>query len=339
MTSLVFWSFFYLVITFVAQTILHELGHYVFGRITGYRFLVFRIFSFAVVKEEKRCVIKYQRSPGAFGQCLMLPPDKEAYPYVLVTIGGVILNALTAAIAMNLLWLSWECIPQVHAIGLMVFSFYGIGFAVINLIPNGKSGAASDGSVLADMKRDTLARACNRAQLQLALELMEGKVYGEMDAKLLTLPMDADLTNSLIGYHKILECYHYMDQRKWEKACRCLDQFYPVMDKVPAVIRNVILSEQFFISILRNDTTIKDSGMLKSMGRYFKGWGGDMNYVRVRSAYEIFLKREDREKILLIAEKLKRNYIYRGEAIFCSSLIKELLPDEGMMGGEIWIRF
>ncbi|HHV13692.1 MAG TPA: hypothetical protein GXX75_25835 [Clostridiales bacterium] len=323
MINLILWSVFYVAFAFAAQAVVHELGHYIFGRITGYRFLLFRVFGLALVREGSSYRIRYHRSPGSLGQCLMLPPEKEKYPYALVTLGGVILNMATGVAALVYLWVSRGQVPFVHAMGIVLFAFYGAGFAALNILP-GKGGATvTDGTVLSEMKKDGLARSCNQAQLQMTRDLIAGKTYGELDMGELTIPEDADFTNSLVGYHKILECYRYMDKREWAKACECLDQFYPVMDRVPVMIRNMILSEQFFISILRNDTTVKDSGILMELHKCLKA-AGDFNSIRIRSAYDIFSNRADKETVLLKLEKNKKNYIYKGEAIFCESLIREI---------------
>jgi hypothetical protein len=316
------WSTFYLAAAFVAQTMIHEAGHYFFGRMVGYQLLVYRIFAFTIVKNEGSYKMKYYRNQGSLGQCLMLPPNKEPCPFILPTIGGVVLNTLTAVTAMLLLWISWEYINFVHCIGISLFVFYGVGFAVMNIIPDREG--YNDGAVLVSLKKDALARTCSQIQMELVQDLMKGKTYGEMDVVKLRIPDGSNLANPLIGYHKIMECYHYMDNRQWEKASRCLSQFYPVMGSVPTKLKNIVLAEQIFIRIMQKDTLMADEMMLKSLEEYFKCGSGDMNYIRVCSAYEIIYKKMNKEKILHNIEKKKENYIYRGEAALCESLIREL---------------
>ena len=62
---------------FFLHIIIHEAGHLVFGLISGYRFLSFRIFSIIFVKVDGHIVRKRYSLRGTAGQCLMYPPKEE----------------------------------------------------------------------------------------------------------------------------------------------------------------------------------------------------------------------------------------------------------------------
>ena len=40
------------VISFILQVIVHEAGHLVFGLLSGYKFISFRVFDFKIIKDE-----------------------------------------------------------------------------------------------------------------------------------------------------------------------------------------------------------------------------------------------------------------------------------------------
>ena len=83
------------------QTIIHESGHLIFGLITGYKFVSFRIGHFMFIKEKGRLKIKLYTVVGTAGQCLMMPPQwNEKIPYRLYNLGGCIMNAATALFAL-----------------------------------------------------------------------------------------------------------------------------------------------------------------------------------------------------------------------------------------------
>ena len=54
------------------QIVIHEAGHLVFGRLTGYEFVSFRIGSFMWIKEEGKLKLKRYSLAGTGGQCLMI---------------------------------------------------------------------------------------------------------------------------------------------------------------------------------------------------------------------------------------------------------------------------
>ena len=74
----------------------HELGHFVFGKISGYEFVLFRIGPFEWKKENEK--IKFSVMPQnmmILGQCLMSPPKpkKKVKPkFFLYNAGGLIFS-------------------------------------------------------------------------------------------------------------------------------------------------------------------------------------------------------------------------------------------------------
>lgn len=326
MTKIVIITLIYLWATFLVQIGIHEAGHYLFGKLTGYSILFFGMFGTVIVKDGEKLSIKHYRKAGSLGQCLMKPPQKENYPFVLITLGGCILNAITAAIAILIIMYPFH-IPFVHVLGLSLFAFNGLAFAIINGIPMKKTGVINDGQVLLDLLNSSCARECYKKQLDMIPELISGKTFGEIPFCMFLVPEDAELTNCLIGYHKILECYYFMDLRDWKKAQNCLELFYDKMEKLPVMNRNIVLAEELFLQIIQGDTTVKESGIYKKIEGYLKRNSGDCNSIRVRISYDTYCNPQntDTNKILTEIHKLSNNYIQKGEAKFCESLIKEFL--------------
>ena len=324
MTEIILWSMFYIISSYIAQIVIHETGHLLFGLLTKYKFITFRIFRFAIVRGENgRFSFRNYRCPGSYGQCLMLPPDKEHYPYKLITLGGILLNLITAVMA-TVLIIYQPFLPYVHRLGVLLFVFYGYGFTILNMIPFKNSASMTDGKVLNVLSKNQFAQACNKVQSLVAKYLVYGKSYGEIPLELLLVPKGEDITNPMIGYHKILESYYYMDHRLWDKAKECLDCFCPIMEQLPKWLKNTVLMEQLFISIMQRDNTIKDSNIYNSIKSYLKQSEGEYSTIRVRAAYEIYIKNIDKEKILQKSKRMKENYIYQGEVRFCDSLLIEL---------------
>ncbi len=118
-----------LLVFFVLHVVIHELGHLVFGKLTGYRFSSLRFFSWMLQKDAhgKYSVRKFSVL-GTLGQCLMTPPEKQPLPYHWYLLGGGLANLLTSFLALLL----WHTSPFAW-----VFSFIGIILGVNNLTPTG----------------------------------------------------------------------------------------------------------------------------------------------------------------------------------------------------------
>ncbi len=61
-------------VAFILQIVLHEGGHLLFGLLSGYRFVSFRIFNWTLIRQEGKFRLKRFGIAGTGGQCLMLPP-------------------------------------------------------------------------------------------------------------------------------------------------------------------------------------------------------------------------------------------------------------------------
>lgn len=81
------------------HVLLHEVGHLLAGLISGYEFIMFRLFNYLWIKTDKGLSRRKQYIPGVLGQALMVPPDKNGNdrpPFLLYHLGGLLLNSLTA---------------------------------------------------------------------------------------------------------------------------------------------------------------------------------------------------------------------------------------------------
>ncbi|MGN0061684.1 MAG: hypothetical protein ACI382_04930, partial [Alloprevotella sp.] len=87
-----------LAVCLVLHTILHEVGHLLFGLLTKYRFSSFRVFCWMVVKEAGGLRLRRYNIAGTMGQCIMLPPSaSEATPYFWYNAGGILVNLFLVA--------------------------------------------------------------------------------------------------------------------------------------------------------------------------------------------------------------------------------------------------
>jgi len=133
------------VITYESSTVIHELGHLVMGRLTGYRLVTFRIGPVSLTKEEGRLKLRCTGNiKGTGGQCVMMPPESDSpenVPTALYYFGGGLFNILTALIAFPMGFLSHNLYVKVF---LLILAVVASAQAIMNLIPS-KLIAANDG--------------------------------------------------------------------------------------------------------------------------------------------------------------------------------------------------
>lgn len=113
-----------LALAFALQIVLHELGHLLFGLLSGYRFVAFRFGPRLMAK----C--------GLLCRCVMCPPepDEEGYfPLTLYSLGGIILNLLSGLFFLWLYFISG---------GILILTLFslsagilGLGFGLMYALP------------------------------------------------------------------------------------------------------------------------------------------------------------------------------------------------------------
>lgn len=83
------------------HVVLHELGHLLAGWLSGYEFIMFRLFNLVWIQTDEGLSCRKQHIPGLLGQALMIPPESsgtETPPFLLYHLGGILMNGLTAGL-------------------------------------------------------------------------------------------------------------------------------------------------------------------------------------------------------------------------------------------------
>ena len=104
-----------LALAFVLQIVLHELGHLLFGLLSGYRFVSFR-FGFRLLSQR-----------GLLCRCVMCPPepDEDGYfPLALYSLGGICLNLLSGLLFLWLYFISG---------GMLVLTLFSLSAGILGL--------------------------------------------------------------------------------------------------------------------------------------------------------------------------------------------------------------
>ena len=143
------------VVVFILQVIIHEAGHLVFGLLSGYKFISFRVFDFKVIKDENgKLKIRYERLAGTGGQCLMRAPEyvEGKFKYKLYLLGGVTFNLLFSIVF-------WLILPNYYT---LLFALIGFALAFLNLIPMG----FNDGMTFYHASKDETTRFILFLQLE-----------------------------------------------------------------------------------------------------------------------------------------------------------------------------
>lgn len=317
-----------LIILSGVQILLHEGGHCLFGFLTGYHFISFRIGNFTIINEKGRYVIKRYSMPGTCGQCIMQPPvyTERRTPYVLFFMGGIIMNAISFLFT-TVLALCFKELPFIIRLILLLSSFLSAGYVLIDGIPLKKVHVNTDGMNLYWLRKNAMALKSCYFQMDIIPLMQRGSTYRDFSKVRVILPDGADLSNEIIAWHKIIECYYYMDVRQFEKALESLIMLDEYLDSYSILLKETIASEKLFLYIKLNYTKEQIDSLYIKIRESLLRRNLDFNFTRVRMAYDLLINKSESQKKRILEEvNLKRKqYPYLGEAVFNYRLIKEML--------------
>ena len=226
----------------------HELGHLIFGYLTGYRFISYRIFSFMLIKENGKFRLCRNSVPGASGQCLMAPPQKKngKYPFILYNLGGILFCGLLSLIPMIL---SAFVTAEHPTLGMCLFIFGFVSFVMnlFNAIPtNGKSMINDATNIRMALKSDA-ARDALWNQLQYSALHAQNIRTADMPREIFFMPHENELDNILLIWQAIADIEREEDLGNYNTA---REYAYFVLEHAPYIFplyEGILRSEAVFL--------------------------------------------------------------------------------------------
>ena len=296
------------------QTIIHESGHLIFGLITGYKFVSFRIGHFMFIKEKGRLKIKLYNVVGTAGQCLMMPPQwNEKIPYRLYNLGGCIMNAATALFALAAYFAAGA--EGFFALCMAMLAVMGLSMALTNGIPMRVGGISNDGmnAALLGKKENTLRSFW--LQLYVNGLIAKGERYRNMPREWFRLPEGEELSDPICCAMGVMLYNFCFDMHEFDEA----EQTINYMLNAPGLLdveKNELLCELLFLRVLRGAPKEEiDSLLTPKLDKYIKATANYVSRRRLAYAYQLlYLKNySTAQKCLEVFERTAATYPYSAE--------------------------
>ena len=281
----------YFYVSSVIQVIVHESGHLIFGLLSGYKFLSFRIFSTIWVKNEGEIIRKKYTIPGTAGQCLMWPPDYNDgnFPYVMYNLGGGFMNIIISTLLLSVaglvrskafLWLF-----------IIFVAYYGYAMAIINLLPMRVGGISNDGKNIMDMRKDDMIKKAFWRELYINAQISTGKRYSELDESLFDIS-GINVKNPIGAYiyavkaNRHLECCEYEDAYEIYEHMLSGESTGVFVSEISAGIERA-----FLMMMLGMDSVEIEKRITPGMKKYMKSAKILPQTKRFEYAYELYVNK------------------------------------------------
>lgn len=258
----------YFVFAIGFHTIAHEFGHLVTGLMSGYKYLFFRIWKYALVKKGGKFSIKHFHIPGSLGQCLMAPPEKVNgdFPFLLYNLGGIIINGLLALVFLggfSLVDFSW-----LSSLFFALF-FVGVYLAFTNAYPF--PGLPNDGSNIKSLlkSKDSKVAFYNALQM-LALTVLENPTRDQMKA-LVDRRLFSNFSDPLVQGVVSENIGLYIEEGNFYEALKFSD-FLLGQKNMNIMVRNMIRMDRAALYLLlSNKEGVENLFQIKDFTNFIKG--------------------------------------------------------------------
>lgn len=190
---------------------IHEAGHLVFGLISGYDFLSYRVGPFMILRESGKIRFRLLSVAGTGGQCLMRPRAGAdgKYPFVLYNLGGSLFNIIFGALFTALAF-AVPMYPPVRVIFAEI-GIVGIGYAIVNGIPMRVGLIDNDGMNTVTLAKSPAARKAFLAQIEITSASSSGIRLKDMPEEWFTTPEDGGERNALAATIDVFRENRFMD--------------------------------------------------------------------------------------------------------------------------------
>lgn len=284
--------------------IIHEAGHLVFGRLSGYQFSSFRIGRLMWIKEEGKIRLKKLSIAGTGGQCLMSPPDMAdgGIPVVLYNLGGSLMNAVSGFICLGLCFVTGS-IPYVPVFFAMM-AVIGMLDALSNAIPMRMGMVDNDGYNALALRRDKEAQRSFWIQLKANNELARGRSILEQPAEWFEMPSDEGLKNSMVAVMGVFACNRLMSEHRFEEAAKEMEK---LLEKDTAIVdlhRNLLICDLIYCELIGENRRERLEELLdKEQRKFMKSMRRFPAVLRTEYAYALLGKKDEQE-----ADKIREQF-------------------------------
>lgn len=297
------------------QIIFHEGGHLVFGLLSGYRFVSFRIGSFLWIKQGDGIAFRRYSLTGTAGQCLLEPPEwNDGIPYVLYNLGGITMNFLTSGVSVTL-----AALFPAGSLGRLIFgvlALAGFGLGLTNGIPLHVSGIDNDGMNVFSLGKNKKALRAFWIQMLLNKANGEGVRLRDMPKEWFPLPDDEAMANSMTSTLEVFRCNRLMDEHRFAEAEEAMSTVIQGENAVLGIHKNLLTCDRILCEALgENRKEVLSELAPKKLYTFFKTMKNNPTILRTEIVLALFLEKDEEkaEKLRALFEKVVKNYPYGGE--------------------------
>lgn len=296
------------------HTIIHEAGHLVFGLLSGYKFVSFRIGNIMLIKIKNKLKFKKFSLLGTAGQCLMEPPKliDNKVPNALYNLGGVLMNLIVSMITIILI-IIFKNYPLVTCV-LEIFALIGIYYAALNGIPL-KLQINNDGMNTISLKKHPESQKSFWIQLMMNAEQTKGKRMKDMPNDWFYFPTDEQMENSIETTIGTLYCNKLLDEHKFEETKNSIIKLLKSKAEIIDIYKYLLTADRIYCELLDNNIEKANKLLTEEQKKIMKSMKTLPSIIRTEYAIAKIIDKDTEKcsELLQYFEKIKEKYPYQGD--------------------------
>ncbi|MBE5803508.1 MAG: M50 family metallopeptidase [Clostridiales bacterium] len=240
------------IVSLYVHIIVHEAGHALFGMMTGYKFLSYRVGSLMWEKgADGKVRLSRFSLAGTGGQCLMSPPEYNGgdFPYVWYNLGGVAVNFLLSVLAGVALMIF--PVGKWVSVALWMLLLTGVFLGLTNIVPIPGGKVNNDGSNILAIGRSTEARRAFWLQMKCNEQIAWGKRPRDLPEEYFAPYPQEARANAMVLSMEVMAANRQMDAMNFDEAER---QMLLLMDDqyVPGIYRQLMTFDLAWLEMMND---------------------------------------------------------------------------------------
>ncbi|MFW6016737.1 MAG: M50 family metallopeptidase [bacterium] len=301
---------------------IHEFGHFLFGKILGYKLMSYRFGIFSWNNQNGKMKFSIMINKGYSGLCAMLPPNKDMSKKIeaLYYSGGIIFNLFFMFLAFIIadFFSDFTIINNL----LLISAFLSGAMAIINFLPFNSGNNPTDGKIIWSilLKKPFAAKLLeiNKVVSQLTVGIRPSKLK-------ISFSDDKDNIESsdlLIIFYLYFKA---VDEKNEDKILEYVNILENNIDLFPEPALPSLYYELCFQACISKKQE-KAKKYYKKAGRFLQK-DQDVNGLRVKAYYEYYVN-YDKERALSYGNEalaVVDKYPLKGQAKMEEDLVRELI--------------
>jgi len=296
-----------------AQELLHEVGHLVFGHLSGYRFRAFRLGRVLWIRTDKGVERKRMRLAGTAEHLLMSPPegDEKTISCCWYLMGGVLTSLLSVLVALALYYAFRS--REVLAWLLRMWMIIGAATVLINGIPLRLMEGDNDGRRTWAVCTSKEAKRAFLAKMRLNDFLLDGGRIRDVSADM--LPEDNDLSKPMTAALAPFHAKRLLDAHRFDEAQAEIDRLLAADSTIADAELQLLACDRMYLAALNGETERLSELRTPARRRFLKRMRANPAVLRTEYACALLADKDSAKADAYLArfENVAKRYPYAGK--------------------------